>query len=88
MKPLPSPPPILAQPDCPGCDLGAEFNVGCIPETPIKLGVGFDYSRGDYGFATDTEVLSRAGSSLLRKNWLARLTRALFTVKGPASVHR
>lgn len=53
----------------------------------FKLGAGFDYSRGSYGFATDTEVWSTpAIISYESHSWLFRATIPYITVKGPASV--
>src|SRR5882724_6830468 len=58
-----------------------------VPEIPVKLGVGFDYSRGDYGFSSDTTVYSvPVNLSIESPDWLARVTVPYITVKGPASV--
>jgi len=57
------------------------------PEERFKLGVGFDYSRGDYGFSTATEVLSvPVYLTAESDDWLVRLTVPYLTVKGPGSV--
>lgn len=53
----------------------------------ITAGTGLDYSRGDYGFTTDTEVLSvpldlgyESGS------WIWRANLSYLTIKGPAAI--
>lgn len=57
------------------------------PAATTSLGSGFDYSRGDYGFATATEVWSvpfnlrhEDGPWTLTANW------SYLTIKGPATV--
>lgn len=53
----------------------------------IKLGVGFDYSRGDYGFPQSTEVFSiPLNLSLDKDRWAFKATLPFITIKGPASV--
>jgi hypothetical protein len=57
------------------------------PEERFKLGTGFDYSRGDYGFTTDTEVFSvPLYLTAESDDWLVRLAIPYISVKGPASV--
>ncbi|MEO6006299.1 MAG: hypothetical protein ABIZ04_23870 [Opitutus sp.] len=58
-------------------------------ETPsvLKLGVGFDYSSGKYGFSQSTEVFSvPLNLSLDRDRWTFKATLPYITIKGPASV--
>ena len=59
------------------------------PSSPsaLTLASGFDYSRGDYGFPTKTEVLSfpldlgyESGA------WLWRASFSHLTIKGPAAI--
>ena len=53
----------------------------------IKLGVGFDYSRGDYGFSQSTEVFSvPLNLSLEKDRWAFKATLPYITIKGPASI--
>jgi hypothetical protein len=53
----------------------------------LKLGVGLDYSRGNYGFADETEVFSRSLNLTSEStHWLLRAVVPYITVKGPASV--
>ena len=59
------------------------------PVTPavIKLGVGADYSSGDYGFTQSTEVLSvPVNLSYDQDRWGFKATIPYITIKGPASV--
>lgn len=58
-----------------------------MPEPVFTLASGVDYSRGDYGFATDTEVTSfplelgyESGA------WIWRANFSHLTVKGPAAI--
>lgn len=52
-----------------------------------SIGTGFDYSRGDYGFTTDTEMISvPLNVGYDSANWLLRLTVPWVNVKGPATV--
>lgn len=57
------------------------------PPAVISLGTGFDYSRGDYGFATDTEVFS-VPLNLGYENgpWLLNAGFSRLTIKGPATI--
>lgn len=56
-------------------------------ENSTKFEVGFNYSRGDYGLAQDTEVFSVPASlSFDRPDWTLRATVPWITIKGPASV--
>ncbi|HWA11425.1 MAG TPA: transporter [Opitutaceae bacterium] len=53
----------------------------------FKVGVGFDYSRGSYGFTRDTEVWSTpAIIQYESRDWLIRATIPYVTISGPASV--
>ncbi len=52
-----------------------------------KMGTGFDYSSGSYGFATDTEVWSVPFFvSHDTHDWSFRASVPYITIKGPASV--
>lgn len=57
------------------------------PMSVTSLGTGFDYSRGDYGFATDTEVFS-VPLNLVHERGPLQLSASLswLTIKGPATV--
>jgi hypothetical protein len=57
------------------------------PTSTTSLGTGFDYSRGDYGFATDTEVTS-VPLNLGYENgpWLLNASLSWLNVKGPATI--
>jgi hypothetical protein len=53
----------------------------------IKLGSGFDYSRGRYGFTQVTEVFSvPLNLSYDQDRWTFRASIPYITIKGPASV--
>ncbi|HYD85316.1 MAG TPA: hypothetical protein VEA63_14720 [Opitutus sp.] len=53
----------------------------------LKLGVGFDYSHGDYGFSQDTEVSSvPVNLSYDQNRWSFKASIPYLTIKGPASV--
>jgi hypothetical protein len=57
-----------------------------LPST-TKIGVGFDYSKGDYGFTGDTEVFSTSGHLAYETpQWLFRAVVPYVSVKGPAVV--
>lgn len=59
------------------------------PASPavIKLGSGFNYSRGDYGFAQDTELWSvPLNLSYDIPRWSLKAAFSHLTVKGPANV--
>ena len=57
-----------------------------IPST-TTLGTGFDYSRGDYGFASDTEVSSVPLNLVHERGpWLLSASFSWLTVKGPATI--
>ncbi len=57
------------------------------PPHALKLGAGFDYSRGDYGFAQTTEVFSVPVNLIYEQDrWVVRATLPFLSVKGPASV--
>ncbi len=67
--------------------LAAQSVTQVSPEERFKLGTGFDYSRGDYGFTTNTEVFSvPLYFTAETDDWLVRLTLPYLSVKGPASV--
>lgn len=54
---------------------------------PLKLGVGFDYSSGGYGFSQKTEVFSvPVNLSYEPPRWMFKATIPYITIKGPASV--
>lgn len=56
------------------------------PPATVKLGVGYDYSRGDYGFTQDTEVSSiPAHLSYDQGRWAFKATIPYLTIKGPAT---
>lgn len=57
------------------------------PTSVTSLGSGFDYSRGDYGFVTDTEVFS-VPLNLVHERGPLTLSASFswLTVKGPATV--
>lgn len=68
-------------------NLSARAQVVTATEPVTKLGLGFDYSRGDYGFASDTEVYSfPAHFSYEQDRWLFRAIVPYIEIKGPASV--
>lgn len=57
------------------------------PASSATLGTGFDYSRGDYGFATDTEVLSvPLNVGYENGPWLLNASFSYLTIKGPATI--
>ena len=57
------------------------------PPATTKLGVGFDYSSGKYGFTDSTEVFSiPANLSYEQGPWMLKATVPYITIKGPASV--
>lgn len=57
------------------------------PASSATLGTGFDYSRGDYSFATDTEVFSVPLNLGYERGPLAlSASFSYLTVKGPATV--
>jgi hypothetical protein len=58
-------------------------------DTPavISLGSGFDYSRGDYGLATDTEVLAVPLTlGYEQSSWLFEARISWLRIEGPATV--
>jgi hypothetical protein len=64
----------------------AQTAVTTIPAT-TTLGTGFDYSRGDYGFATDTEVSSVPLNLVHERGpWLLSASFSWLNVKGPATI--
>lgn len=57
------------------------------PATIFKAGIGFDYSKGDYGFTGDTEVFSSSlNVTAENSEWLLRAVIPYVSVKGPASI--
>lgn len=57
------------------------------PTSTLKAGVGYDYSRGDYGFTSDTEVQSTSlHLTHDSPRWQFRTIFPYVMVKGPASV--
>lgn len=57
------------------------------PPAVTSLGSGFDYSRGDYGFATDTEVWSVPLNLVHERGpWTLSAALSYLTIKGPATV--
>jgi hypothetical protein len=71
---------------------GAAAARGQSPDSPtapapvLTLGTGFDYSRGDYGYATDTEVfMVPLNLSYETGPWLFRASLPWLRVDGPAS---
>lgn len=55
--------------------------------TIIKLGTGYDYSRGDYGFTQETEVsLVPLNLTVDKDRWDFKASLPYITIKGPASV--
>jgi hypothetical protein len=57
-----------------------------VPQPAWTLGTGFNYSKGDYGFAADTEYFS-APLNLGYDNgtWMFRASVPWVTIKGPAA---
>lgn len=65
----------------------AQTNVQAPPPARITAGVGFDYSRGDYGFTADTEYLSvPLNLSFENGPWTLRASLPYVTLRGPATV--
>jgi hypothetical protein len=57
------------------------------PPTTLKLGAGFDYSSGDYGFSQKTEVYSvPVNFAYESRDWAFRATLPFLTIKGPATI--
>lgn len=57
------------------------------PPAVTTLGTGFDYSRGDYGLAADTEVLSLPLTlSHERGPWIFEARAPWIRIEGPATV--
>jgi len=57
------------------------------PQPAFKVGVGFDYSSGDYGFTQKTEVLSiPLNLAYEQDRWAFRATFPYIRIKGPATV--
>lgn len=70
--------------------IGGLLGVSLLPAQMVpvtKLSGGFDYSRGSYGFSTDTEVWSIPFAvSHETHDWSVRVSVPYITIKGPASV--
>lgn len=57
------------------------------PSSALTLASGFDYSRGDYGFPTITEVRSvPVDLGYETGPWLLRANLSYLTIKGPAAI--
>ncbi|HVU23209.1 MAG TPA: hypothetical protein VHE13_03725 [Opitutus sp.] len=57
------------------------------PTAAIKLGTGFDYSSGDYGFSQNTEVFAiPVNFAYEEQRWALRATWPFLTIKGPATI--
>lgn len=57
------------------------------PPAEVTLSTGLDYSRGDYGFAADTEVFAVPLTvSYATGPWRFQVSQAWLSVDGPASV--
>jgi hypothetical protein len=70
-----------------GSPLIAEDAVEVQTPTVVKLGAGFDYSRGDYGFTQVTEVfMVPLNLSLDKDRWSYKATLPYIAIIGPASV--
>ena len=58
-----------------------------VPAAQIAISGGLDYSRGDYGFATDTEVFAvPLNLSYETETWIFRVSQPWLRIKGPAGV--
>jgi hypothetical protein len=67
--------------------LRAQLTATPHPAPAAGVATGFDYSRGDYGFGTDTEVFSvPLDLSYEHGAWIWRANFSYLTVKGPATV--
>lgn len=70
-----------------GSPLVAQTTVETTPPSSVKVGVGFDYSKGDYGFSGDTEVYSSSLHLTYESpQWLLRAVVPYVSVKGPAVI--
>ncbi|HYC70842.1 MAG TPA: hypothetical protein VEB66_06525 [Opitutaceae bacterium] len=70
-----------------GTALWAQTAADQPPAARVSFGAGFDYSRGDYGFAEDTEVFSVPFNATYETGrWLLRATVPWLTIRGPAAV--
>jgi len=71
-----------------GATVRAEQTAGPLPlPAVITVGTGFDYSRGDYGFGTDTEVFSLPLNLGYQNGpWLLNASFSHLTIKGPATI--
>lgn len=57
------------------------------PPAVFSVGTGFDFSRGDYGLATDTEVLSVPLTlGYERGDWLFEARAPWLRIEGPAAI--
>lgn len=55
------------------------------PANSVQVGVGFDYSRGSYGFAEDTEVFSAPLTLTFNvEKWILRASVPYLKIEGPA----
>ncbi len=65
----------------------APAQVSAVPAAQIVISSGFDYSRGDYGFVTDTEVFAvPLNLSYETEAWTFRVNQPWLRLKGPAGV--
>lgn len=57
------------------------------PTSSVSVSTGVDYSRGDYGFPTDTEVISAPLELAYEtKSWIWRANFSWLNIKGPAAI--
>jgi len=55
------------------------------PKNSVQVGTGFDYSRGSYGFAEDTEVFSVPLTLTYNvEKWILRASVPFLKIEGPA----
>jgi hypothetical protein len=64
-----------------------EQEIASTSEAKFKISTGFDYSKGDYGQAQDTEILYVPVSGKVEYDqWTVKITVPHVTIKGPGSV--
>lgn len=79
--------PSIAFADGASSSPSAPAPVAAVPTAQIAISGGFDYSRGDYGFATDTEVFAvPLNLSYVTDAWTFRVSQPWLRIKGPAGV--
>src|SRR5262245_49586919 len=77
----------LAQSDTSSAASTDNSATGNAATSSLKVGIGADYSSGDYGFTDDTEVFSTSlNLTHESKQWLLRAVFPYVTVRGPATV--